>query len=179
MPRVFAYCRVSTVDQTPENQVLEIQAAGFQLEPRRVITEKVSGSTPAMERQGFRKLIDRLDWDDVLIVTKLDRLGRNAMDVRATLERLHSLRSSRSLARHGKMMRSGKSWRSGTGAGSLANFTGPPSRAASRSIFGTFRHGSAAEQNRRLFSAPALKRSDFAPCDRVYPPLTRASTPCL
>lgn len=88
MSRVFAYCRVSTADQTPDNQVLEIQAAGFQLEPRRVIAETVSGSTPAMERQGFRKLIDRLDWDDVLIVTKLDRLGRNAMDVRATVERL-------------------------------------------------------------------------------------------
>lgn len=88
MSRVFAYCRVSTADQTPDNQVLEIQAAGFQLEPRRVITETVSGSTPAMERKGFRKLIDRLDWDDVLIVTKLDRLGRNAMDVRATVERL-------------------------------------------------------------------------------------------
>lgn len=88
MSRVFAYCRVSTADQTPENQVLEIHAAGFQLEPRRVITEKVSGSTPAMERHGFRKLIDRLDWNDVLIVTKLDRLGRNAMDVRATVERL-------------------------------------------------------------------------------------------
>lgn len=41
-----------------------------------------------MERQGFRKLIDRLDWDDVLIVTKLNRLGRNAMDVRATVEQL-------------------------------------------------------------------------------------------
>jgi putative DNA-invertase from lambdoid prophage Rac len=33
-------------------------------------------------------LLDRLEPDDVLIVTKLDRLGRNAMDVRATVERL-------------------------------------------------------------------------------------------
>ncbi len=88
MSRVFAYCRVSTADQTPDNQILEIQAAGFQLEPRRVIAETVSGSTAAMEREGFRKLMDRLDWDDVLVVTKLDRLGRNAMDVRATVERL-------------------------------------------------------------------------------------------
>ncbi|MCW1383925.1 recombinase family protein [Novosphingobium sp. KCTC 2891] len=88
MSRVFAYCRVSTGDQTPDNQILEIQAAGFQLEPRRVIAETVSGSTTAMERAGFRKLMDRLDWDDVLVVTKLDRLGRNAMDVRATVERL-------------------------------------------------------------------------------------------
>jgi putative DNA-invertase from lambdoid prophage Rac len=91
MSRVFAYCRVSTADQSCENQILEIQAAGFHLEPRRVISETVSGSTPAMERKGFRKLIDRLDWDDVLVVTKLDRLGRNAMDVRATVEQLDHL----------------------------------------------------------------------------------------
>ena len=88
MPRVFAYCRVSTPEQSYENQALEIQAAGFCLEPRRVISETVSGSMPAMERKGFRKLIDRLDWDDVLVVTKLDRLGRNAMDVRTTVEQL-------------------------------------------------------------------------------------------
>ena len=44
-----------------------------------------------MERKGFRKLIDRLDWDDVLVVTKLDRLGRNAMDVRATIEQLAAM----------------------------------------------------------------------------------------
>lgn len=91
MSRVFAYCRVSTAEQSYENQLLEIQAAGFSLEPRRVISETVSGSTPAMERQGFRKLVDRLDWDDVLIVTKLDRLGRNAMDVRATVEHLDAM----------------------------------------------------------------------------------------
>lgn len=88
MSRVFAYCRVSTAEQSHENQVLEIQAAGFSLEPRRVISETISGSTPALERKGFRKLIDRLDWEDVLVVTKLDRLGRNAMDVRATVEQL-------------------------------------------------------------------------------------------
>ena len=45
-----------------------------------------------MERAGFRKFVDRLDWDDVLIVTKLDRLGRNAMDVRATIEQLAALK---------------------------------------------------------------------------------------
>ena len=88
MSRVFAYCRVSTAGQTPDNQILEIQASGFSVEPRRVIAETVSGSTPAMERAGFRKLIDKLDWGDVIVVNRLDRLGRNAMDVRATVERL-------------------------------------------------------------------------------------------
>ena len=91
MSRLFAYCRVSTADQTHANRILEIEAAGFKIDARRVIAETVSGSTPAMERKGFRKLLDRLEWDDILVVTKLDRLGRNAMDVRATIERLDEL----------------------------------------------------------------------------------------
>ena len=90
MSRTFAYCRVSTADQMTENQMIEIEGAGFNVDPRRVIEETVSGSTAAMERVGFRKLVDRLEAGDVLIVTKLDRLGRNAMDVRATVEKLAS-----------------------------------------------------------------------------------------
>jgi putative DNA-invertase from lambdoid prophage Rac len=88
LARTFAYCRVSTADQTTDNQVREIAAAGFAVEPKRVVEETVSGSVAAMERAGFARLVDRLEADDVLIVTKLDRLGRNAMDVRATVERL-------------------------------------------------------------------------------------------
>lgn len=88
MPRIFAYCRVSTADQTTENQKLEIKAAGFAIEARRLIEENISGSVAAKERPGFIKLVDRLESGDVLVVTKLDRLGRNAMDVRATVEQL-------------------------------------------------------------------------------------------
>lgn len=88
MSRVFAYCRVSTTDQTTANQVREIEAAGFKVDPKRIVEETISGSVAAMERKGFAKLVDRLEAGDVLIVTKLDRLGRNAMDVRATVERL-------------------------------------------------------------------------------------------
>lgn len=88
MARTFAYCRVSTSDQTTDNQINEIDGAGFSVEPKRIVTETISGSVAAMERPGFSKLIDRLEEGDVLIVTKLDRLGRNAMDVRATVERL-------------------------------------------------------------------------------------------
>ncbi len=88
MARTFAYCRVSTADQNTDNQVREIAAAGFTVDPKRVIEETVSGSVAAMERSGFARLVDRLEAEDVLIVTKLDRLGRNAMDVRATVERL-------------------------------------------------------------------------------------------
>lgn len=88
MARTFAYCRVSTFEQSTDNQVREIEASGFSVEPRRVVAETVSGSTPARERNGFAKLLDRLERGDVLVVTKLDRLGRNAMDVRATVEAL-------------------------------------------------------------------------------------------
>ncbi len=91
MSRTFAYARVSTVDQTPENQLYEIRAAGFQVDSRRIVTESISGSVAASERPGFAKLLDRLEDGDILIVTKLDRLGRNAMDVRATVERLASI----------------------------------------------------------------------------------------
>jgi putative DNA-invertase from lambdoid prophage Rac len=86
--RVFAYCRVSTNEQTTDNQLREIDAAGFAVQPSRVVAETVSGSVPTSERQGFGKLLDKLEAGDVLVVTKLDRLGRNAMDVRATVEAL-------------------------------------------------------------------------------------------
>lgn len=90
MARTFAYCRVSTADQTTANQAQEIAGAGFAIEPRRVVEETISGSVSARERPGFAKLLDRLEKGDVLVVTKLDRLGRNAMDVRATVEHLQA-----------------------------------------------------------------------------------------
>lgn len=85
MPRTFAYVRVSTTGQTTENQIQEIEAAGFHVEPRRIVTETVSGSTPIAQRREFSKLMDRLEAGDVLIVTKLDRLGRDAIDVSSTV----------------------------------------------------------------------------------------------
>ncbi|BCL45568.1 hypothetical protein OIPHN260_50710 (plasmid) [Enterobacter roggenkampii] len=36
-------------------------------------------------------MLDRMENGDVLIVTKLDRLGRNAMDIRKTVEQLAAL----------------------------------------------------------------------------------------
>lgn len=91
MSRVFAYCRVSTTDQTTGNQRHEIESAGFAVDKRRLIEESISGSVAASERPGFQKLLDRMEDGDVLVVTKLDRLGRNAMDVRATVEALANM----------------------------------------------------------------------------------------
>jgi len=91
MPRTFAYLRVSTTGQTTDNQLQEIAAAGFKVEPRRVVTKTISGNVATALRRGFARLLDRLEPSDVLVVTKLDRLGRNVMDVGSTVARLAEL----------------------------------------------------------------------------------------
>ncbi len=88
MSRTFAYCRVSTLGQTTDNQVGELEAAGFKLEPHRVVGETISGSSPIAQRKQFLRLLDRLERDDVLVVTRMDRLGRNAADVATTVAKL-------------------------------------------------------------------------------------------
>ena len=86
--RTFSYARVSTPDQTTDNQLVEIAAAGFAVKPQRAFVEAVSGKVPAMQRPQFSKLLSKLEEGDVLVVTKLDRLGRDAADVLATLKKL-------------------------------------------------------------------------------------------
>ena len=85
MSRVFAYARVSTVEQLTENQREQIEQAGYEIAPRRFIEEKVSGSVPALQRPGFVRLLDRLESGDTVVVTKLDRLGRDSIDVQQTV----------------------------------------------------------------------------------------------
>jgi putative DNA-invertase from lambdoid prophage Rac len=91
MPRVFAYCRVSTSGQTTENQVREIAGAGFAIDPNRVVEETISGSSAAGQRKGFQRLLDRLERGDVLVVSKLDRLGRDVVDVVTTVNQLAAI----------------------------------------------------------------------------------------
>lgn len=87
--RIFAYCRVSTVEQTTENQILAIGNAGYEVEENRVISETVSGSVLAMERKEFKTLVDhKLESGDTLVVLKLDRLGRDNIDVQQTIDAL-------------------------------------------------------------------------------------------
>ncbi len=88
IPRTFAYLRVSTTGQTTGNQLQEIAAAGFKVEPRRVVTETISGNVATSQRRGFTRLLDRLETGDVLVVTKLDRLGRNVTHLGKLLEHL-------------------------------------------------------------------------------------------
>ena len=91
MPRTFAYARVSKIEQDSSNQVKEIRDAGFAIESHRIITETISGSMPIARRKGFTRLLDKMEKGDVLVVTKLDRLGRDAIDVSLTIAKLAGL----------------------------------------------------------------------------------------
>lgn len=85
----IAYLRVSTADQTTENQRREIAAAGF--EPALTFEDTISGTAKAADRPGFRAAIGALraaEGPRRLVVTKLDRLGRSTADVLATIATL-------------------------------------------------------------------------------------------
>jgi len=92
MSRTFAYARVSTVDQNPQNQIDEIRSAGYQIADHRIFTDTISGSTQASQRPQFAAMLNKLDHGDVLIVSKLDRLGRDAIDIQQTLRHLEKMR---------------------------------------------------------------------------------------
>lgn len=85
MTRLFAYARVSTIEQEPANQLLEIKSAGYVIEPHRYTEERISGSVEAFKRPAFLQLTYKLEQGDTLVVTKLDRLGRDSIDVQKTV----------------------------------------------------------------------------------------------
>ena len=60
----LCYTRISTLEQTPENQLQEIEAAGFKMEPHRVVEETVSGSVAIARRKGFNRLLDKTERGD-------------------------------------------------------------------------------------------------------------------
>ncbi len=85
----FAYLRVSTQDQTTEQQLAAIEQANYQVGDRLIYIEQgVSGKIPALQREQFKRLSDQITKGDVLVVSKLDRLGRDTLDVISTIDAL-------------------------------------------------------------------------------------------
>ncbi len=89
--RQFAYSRCSTEEQNTDNQFLVIEGAGYDIEEQRKVAETVSGGVGAFQRPEFTKLVDRLEKGDELIVAKIDRLGRDNIDVQQTILRLSDM----------------------------------------------------------------------------------------
>ncbi|MBP1807760.1 recombinase family protein [Rubellimicrobium aerolatum] len=75
MPQSYGYARVSTDGQTLDVQVAQLKVAGAE----RVFQEKVSGAK--QERVQLKKFLHRLEPEDVLLVTRLDRLARSTRDL--------------------------------------------------------------------------------------------------
>ena len=79
---IYGYARVSTDGQTLAAQDAELMAAGC----AKVYAEKVSGART--DRAELAKIMKRLERDDMLVVTRLDRLARSTRDL---LNILHGL----------------------------------------------------------------------------------------
>ena len=75
--RLFGYARVSTGQQSLDLQVKTLKAAG--VKPHRLFTDTESGST--MHRDGLQVLRHKVEEGDVILITKLDRLGRDTADM--------------------------------------------------------------------------------------------------
>src|SRR5712664_857574 len=68
-----------------------LPGAEFAIDPQRVVEETISGSSAAGQREEFKRLLDRLKHGDVLVVSKLDRLGRDVVDVVTTINKLAAI----------------------------------------------------------------------------------------
>ena len=85
---IYGYARVSTVKQMKngnslEDQVRQLQEAGAQ----EIVTDSYTGTK--MGRPQFTALLERLQQGDKLIVTKLDRFARTAVEGGAIVKALH------------------------------------------------------------------------------------------
>jgi len=72
---IFGYARISTSDQTIDGQTDALTAAGAE----RIFADTISGTK--RERPELAQLLDQLRADDVVTVTKYDRLARSLHDL--------------------------------------------------------------------------------------------------
>ncbi len=85
---VYGYARVSTVKQLKngnsiEDQIAQLKEAGAQ----EIVTDSYTGTK--MDRPQFTALLERISKGDKLIVTKLDRFARTAVEGGAIVKKLH------------------------------------------------------------------------------------------
>jgi DNA invertase Pin-like site-specific DNA recombinase len=82
--RSVGYARVSTDDQNLDLQINALRSAGCD-----VIFQDQGLSGLALRRPGLEETLSSLSAGDVLVVWRLDRLGRSLLDLLGTIERLH------------------------------------------------------------------------------------------
>jgi DNA invertase Pin-like site-specific DNA recombinase len=82
----LGYARVSTGHQSLDQQVDALSAAG--VDAKRVYSDKLSGTSTREQRPGLAALLDYAREGDAIVVVGIDRLGRNAAEVMATIREL-------------------------------------------------------------------------------------------
>jgi DNA invertase Pin-like site-specific DNA recombinase len=82
----LGYARVSTGHQSLDQQLDALTAAG--VNPKRVYSDKLTGTSTREQRPGLAALLDYSRPGDAIVVVGIDRLGRNAAEVMATIRDL-------------------------------------------------------------------------------------------
>lgn len=83
MGRLLGYTRVSTGGQDARLQVDALLVAG--VEDRDIFPDVISGRRTAKDRPGMRRLLDTIRPGDVVVVWRIDRLGRSLRDLLDTV----------------------------------------------------------------------------------------------
>lgn len=87
MGRIFGYARVSTSQQSLDIQIKTLKDNG--VEPYRILHDKSTGKNT--DRQGLQQLKNKVEKGDTILVKKLDRLGRDTMDMISLIKDFDSL----------------------------------------------------------------------------------------
>jgi len=74
---VYGYVRVSTKEQKEDRQLMALQ--DFPVLEKNIYTDKLSGKD--FNRPRYQKLLSKLQKGDILVVTSIDRLGRNYEEI--------------------------------------------------------------------------------------------------
>lgn len=80
----IGYARVSTTDQNLERQIVRLRETGCE----KIFEEKMSGAVLA--RPALRQMIDYIREGDVVVVTELDRLGRDSKDLTKIMDEIRA-----------------------------------------------------------------------------------------
>lgn len=82
---LYGYARVSSREQNLDRQITALLDAG--VEERNIFKEKKSGKN-FQDREEYQKLLNVLNVGDTIILTELDRLGRNMQEIEKEYQRL-------------------------------------------------------------------------------------------
>ena len=85
---IYGYARVSAADQNEDRQLVALQAAG--VNPANIFTDHKSGKD--FNRPAWKRLVRRLKANDLLVISSLDRFGRNYAEMQDEWRRLVKIR---------------------------------------------------------------------------------------